>query len=88
MKEKVKRHGCSWPMHPYQIISYIVFLFKVSTYYSITIRAFAHQEALQYVLSCFYSILLIILACITFLATIADPTDPTVYEERNKKNLE
>lgn len=88
-KEKpYKKHGFTWPPHPLQISTIIFFLYNILTYYIVITPALMspdmnmHSQILAGVLGCIYGILTIIMTVYAFQTTIIDPTDVTVYLER------
>lgn len=88
-KEKpYKRNGFTWPPHPLQISTTIFFLYNILTYYIVITPALMspevnmHSQILAGVLGSIYGILTIIMTVYTFQTTMIDPTDVTVYLER------
>lgn len=81
---KVKHHGCVCPFNIMQILSYVVFAFLVYSYYFINAILFSYSIVLLCLLTIPYSINLILIVIAALLATISDPTDPTVYKEKGK----
>ncbi len=81
----VKPHGCMYPFHPFQIASYFLFFFYAYVFYFIDLVAWADTPGLAYSFAIPYSMLFIGIAVVAIIATLSDPTDPTVYEEKRKK---
>ena len=81
----VKPHGCLCPLHPFQLLSYLVFFFYAYAFYFVEVVALKEYIALAYVLAIIYSALFIAVAVVAIVATLIDPTDPTVALEREKK---
>lgn len=84
-KRQIKAHGCICPFHPFQVVSYIVFLFYGYSFYFITVVVWSDSPFLLYGFTVPYSVLYIAIAITAFVATLSDPTDPTVHEERAKQ---
>ncbi len=87
MEDKVKRHGCMCPLHPFQIGAYLVFLIKVGSFYTVSAVAMGDHPEAQIIISVLFSAFFLTVAAFTAIATLSDPTDPTVYLERKQKNL-
>ncbi len=83
---KVKLNGCMCPFHPFQIMAYAVFLFYAYVFYFINVVAWSDTLGLLIPFVIVYSILLALLLAVGFMATLSDPTDPTVYDERRKRS--
>ena len=79
----IKPHGCFCPFHYFQIFSYIIFIFYAYVFYFIDIIAWKDSFAFGFCFGIPYSLLYIAICIITFIATLSDPTDPTVYLEKN-----
>jgi len=85
VKEHVKYNGCYCPFHPLQILSYITFIFYGYVFYFITIIVWKDKSTLIYTFSILYTTLYIIVVTIALIATLTDPSDPTVSYERSMK---
>ncbi len=81
----LKPHGCMCPLHPLQLLSYLVFAYYVFVFYFLELVAFRDQPLLCYLLVAFYSILACAVIIVAILATAIDPSDPTVESERLKR---
>jgi len=81
-----KPHGCMCPFHPFQIISYLLFFFYAFVFYFIDIVAWSKTPALCISFVIPYSIIFLSLAVTAIIATLSDPTDPTIYDERTKRD--
>lgn len=81
----VKPHGCTCPLHPFQVISYVVFLLYGYVFYFVTLVVWSKSHALLYSFAIPYSLLYLAIGVVGFVATLSDPTDPTVAEERRKQ---
>ena len=77
-----KTHGCMHPFHPFQFISYFTFGFYLYVFYFIDIIALLQYPVMILVFGILYTLNLPILITETLIATLSDPTDPTVYEEK------
>ena len=84
--EQVKPHGCMCPVHPFQIVSYCLFSFYAYVFYFIDIVTWIDIPYMIYIFSIPYTILFVLTAVFATIATLSDPTDPTVYEEKKKKS--
>lgn len=78
----VKRNGCKCPFHPFQLASYFIALLYAYVFYFLDLVALLDYPAACYTLTAAYSCLLIAVVSIAILATLSDPTDPTIYAER------
>jgi len=83
-KKPVKLHGCIFPLHTYQITSYIIFAFYFFVFYFIETIALSLYNPRQYIIAIPYTILLILTLAFTLIVTLSDPTDPEIYEQKNK----
>lgn len=86
--KKIKRHGFMRPFHYYQIGSWIYFLFNTTTFYMIQAILYGFSPFAQFILILIQSILIIETIYLTIKATMADPTDELVYEERTCRMLQ
>ena len=77
----IKYNGCACPFHPLQIASYVFCLFCYYDFYFIDYIALSPLPGLRYFSLVFYSLLVISIIIIGLIATIIDPTDPTVHSE-------
>lgn len=91
IKKRVRRHGCQCPWNCQQVLSYFVYLANCSSFYLIELLCFysseyEHQAVLMAIV---YSILAILTAYYTLMATLIDPTDEIVYlqSECTKKKV-
>lgn len=78
----VRRNGWSWPPHPQQIITYVVYFYDFGTFYFINMTTLSVWPALAVTLSIVYFIISMIVLVYAVIATISDPSDPTIYEQR------
>lgn len=85
--EEVRVHGFHWPLHPLQVVSWIVFGTDVLVYLIFCIPMIKTMEAQIGVTSCF-AISVISLVVSTFLATKCDPMDPFVLRDESLFNEE
>ncbi len=83
---KVKRHGCICPFHPMQVLSYLIFLFYVYVFFFIELVSLQQLGSPIYVLIVPFALLFVAMAAADIVLTLSDPTDPTVYSERAKKD--
>jgi len=82
IKKKVKPNGLSMPFHPLQILAWFVILLDFYDFYFINIVSLSYNIALATCLGVAYFILLVAILVLGIRATKSDPTDPTIYEER------
>jgi len=82
MEESVRVHGFRWPLHPLQVLSWVVFGGDVLVYLIICIPMIETVAAQVVVTSCFV-ISVIFLVVSTFLATKCDPMDPYVLRDES-----
>jgi hypothetical protein len=70
-----------------QIISWFIILLDFYTFFFINIVSLSYNIPLAAVLGTVYGIIFVAIIYLAVVATKADPTDPTVYLEREcKKN--
>lgn len=82
MEESVRVHGFRWPLHPLQVLSWVVFGGDVLVYLIICIPMIETVAAQVVVTSCFV-ISVIFLVVSTFIATKCDPMDPYVLRDES-----
>jgi len=78
----IKPHGCTCPLHPMQFLSYLYALISAYVFYFIDIIGFEPIPEFRIFAIIFFTLLFIGIIIITLIATIIDPTDPTVYKEK------
>lgn len=76
-----------WPPHPLQIATYLIFVYDILTFYIVLIPAVASGTAdgavpVSAILGIFYGALGLYVTYYGYVTTLIDPTDPTVYLER------
>ena len=84
-EEEVRVNGCGCPFHPFQILSYIMFSIKIVSFLLIIPIGLMHSVIAVTVLFVLYILSVTMIIYYTARATAIDPTDPTVYLERNIK---
>ncbi len=84
-QQPVKPHGCVCPFHPLQVLSYVLFFFYAYVFYFIELIALQEPYVLPFILLVPFTLLFLTLAVVAVVATLRDPTDPTVSLERQKK---
>eukprot|EP00347_Sterkiella_histriomuscorum_P012782 403367241 len=82
IKKKVKKNGFALPFHPFQIISWFIFGLDVYAFYFINVVTFAYLPAVSAVIGTVFTLLVIAVLYYAILSTRSDPTDPTVYAQR------
>lgn len=85
MQEQAKPHGCLCPFHPFQLTSYILFAFHAFAFYFINLIVWQSSPGLLYGLTVPYSLAFAGVVVADLAATFTDPTDPTVYSERKRR---
>ncbi len=75
-------NGCHQPLHPLQLSAYLAILFFAFVFYFLDLVALRDSHVGFYVTLPLYSCILCAIIVIGVLATLSDPTDPTVYAEK------
>ncbi|CAI2375187.1 unnamed protein product [Moneuplotes crassus] len=76
---RLNKTGLTWPWHKFQIISYIFYILNIVLFYTVVIPSFDSEIKITFGVIYF---LLVALTCImSILATVTNPTDPTVLKE-------
>ena len=79
---KVRKHGFQFPFHPLQILAWAVTGLDVYCFYFINTVVFGFNPAISAVLGLVFGLTLVLVAIFACKATKCDPTDPTVYRQR------
>lgn len=85
IKKRVQANGFGLPLHPFQVIAYLVVLLDTYAFYFITIVAYSHSDAFCAVVGLLYTALFLAVVYYGWRATAADPTDPTILKQREMK---
>jgi hypothetical protein len=85
--KKIKKNGLALPLNPLQVIAWFVMLLDFYAYYFINIVAFSYSIAISTVIAIIFTGLIIAILYYGVLATVTDPTDPTIYAERKSESL-
>lgn len=80
---KVKTHGCIWPLHLYQIFTWVLGGLEIFYMFGEVFPYMKHIAMFVIFLLIFCFLLFALIALDTMLC-FSDPTDPVVYEERIK----
>ncbi|CAJ1390858.1 unnamed protein product, partial [Effrenium voratum] len=80
MMEDARVHGFRWPLHPLQVVSWVVFGTDVVVYLVLCIPMIETLAA-QVVVSVFFVLSVGSLVVSTFLATKCNPMDPYVLRD-------
>ena len=81
--KKVKRHGWIWPLHLYQVLTWILGAAD-TLYLFIEVFPFIEHLVMFIILMLVFFSIAPILAFLDVKLILSDPTDPVVYEERIK----
>ena len=82
-KKKTRKNGFECPLHPIQLLTFIIFFSDLITYYLIDIICLSYNNlGLTIFLSIIYGIFSIGTLYYAIVATMNDPTDETIYIER------
>ena len=81
-KRKVRTNGFQWPLHPTQLLTYFIFFGDLFTFYGINMVSLSYNTWLTILLSTVYGVLCVLVFYYAYLATITDPTDPTIQLEK------
>lgn len=76
VKKSVKTNGCSFPLHPFQMLSFFVIALDSYAFYFINIVTFSYEPAISIVLGIAFTLVMI---CIFYHATKATLINPTDY---------
>jgi hypothetical protein len=83
----VRETGFSLPLHPLQVLGWVLMTTLTVTYFVLTVPAL--PPTYQAVFSAVYSTALTVTVVLGYICTKCNPTDPTVYLERQSRlNLE
>jgi len=82
VRRDVKKNGFACPFHPLQILSYFVILLDLYCFYFINIVAISHNVVAAVILGVIYGVIFFFIVVLAIKATKSDPTDPTIYAER------
>ena len=85
MNLHVKVNGFTCPFNCFQILTYITFGISIYVFFFIEIISLTTFSVAPYILSVFYVIFVAFTFVLAFIATIIDPTDPTIYDEQRKR---
>ena len=75
-------HGFTWPFHPAQLASWLVFGFNLCCFYMLVTISLDNNLGLCLFASIFYGLLIIFVVYYGYFSTRIDPSDPTVAFER------
>ena len=81
-----RKNGCKCPFHPFQIIAYILFITKLVCFYMVIPIGLINSIPASTIFCILYFTCVLFVLYFTIVATKIDPTDPTVYVERAKRN--
>lgn len=84
-KRKVRRNGFSCPLHPTQLLTYLIYFMDLLTFYTIDMVSLSHKPAISIILSTVYILLAIGTCYYGYVSTKVDPTDPTLELEKQCK---
>ena len=87
IKKKVKDNGLSTPLHPFQIISFLVIALDGYAFYFVNMVAFSYQPAITIVFTIIYTVIFGFVLFYGVRATVTCPTDPTVIQYKKSKLL-
>ena len=79
----MKKNGLSWPLHPKQLVLWILILVLTTGFYSLLLPAL--PSPLSPLLCTWMSLSVLSVVLSGSLATLTDPTDPAVYQEREAR---
>jgi hypothetical protein len=84
--KKVKQNGFSTPLHTYQIISWFIFALDTYAFYFINMVSFSYEPLRSAIIGAGYFFVFLGVLYYAYKATKSDPTDPTVYAQREAES--
>jgi hypothetical protein len=78
IERKVRNHGLECPLHPTQVLTYLILFFDILSYYFIDMVSLAHNLPLIIALSVVYLVCCLATVYYGYLASKISPTDPTI----------
>ena len=85
VKRRVRVNGFACPLHPTQLLTYVIYFGDILSFYAIDMVSLYHNSVLVYVLGSIYLLLTVIVFYYGLQATKRDPTDPTIALEKRCK---
>ena len=80
-KPGVRETGFDLPLHPLQIVSYVVFGYDFLTYYLVNMTSLSANLLLVSALGVVYLAISIVVVVYAVRATRSDPSDPTIRKQ-------
>ena len=83
-----RKHGCTWPWHPYQVLSWLIgsfTVFEVAVFIAKLLPPTHQVPYKQAVYSVLLSVFVLIVVVLTVILTLLDPTDSIVQQCRQAK---
>ena len=78
IKKGVRTNGFAWPLHPQQIITYIVIILDTYSFYFISLVSFSYSPGVSATFGVIYSIIFLAVVYFAYMATKIDPTDTVI----------
>ena len=82
VRKGVRSNGFQWPLHPQQLLSWLVFFFNFGLYFVVDVISLSSSKGLSVFLSILYSIISYIVLFLAIKTTKSDPSDPTIKLQR------
>ena len=78
VKTKSRKNGFELPFHPTQMLTFIIYISDIGTFFFIDIPSILHLQSMAIILSIVFVPLSISTFYFAFMATKENPTDPSV----------
>ena len=85
VKRGVKTNGCSFPLHPFQIVSFLVIALDSYAFYFINIVTFSYSPTISILLGISFTLVMIVMFYYATRATLIDPSDSIIQIQREAK---
>lgn len=85
VERAVKANGFACPLHPFQVIAWIVVLLDTYAFYFITIVAFSYSPTFCSLVGIAYTVTFAVVIYYGAKATGSDPTDPSLEAQKKCK---
>lgn len=77
----MRQTGFDLPLHPLQILSYVVFAYDFLTYYLVNMTSLSSSLLLVSLLGVAYLAISVVVVVYAVKATRSDPSDPTIRKQ-------
>ena len=84
-KMRVRTHGLKYPLHPWQISSWIFYLTDISAYYIIVMTIIKHNMGAHIALTVLFTISFLILWMLDLRSLLINPTDKLIKQIKTQQ---